>query len=942
MNLNHAMVEVKLGEKWLLADPLNGWIYNKSIVELINLVELPINYKFAGRKGHEVYKSDIFFKNIYYVEAYEDLAYTGLFSPEKNNWRYDLINTYTTNEGIFNPNAFHYNSEGGLFLIDLSTGVLKLTEGIVTNLEIDQDVSFRLPAAIAEYENKLYVADYRNNRVVILNSQSYDYMGEFTNLLMSDPEGIACDKNGNVYVASYGNGYILKFDSDGELVGSWNTSSKDNLLVHPHGLFISDNEVYVTELSGTPSVIVYDLNGKYLRSFGYNLDKEYSLKYPTTVWVSGDNVYVADAVAHQIKIFDRKGEFEKSIGEFGIGKGQFYYPYAVAVDTDGTIVVGDTHNHRIQRFKANGDYMYSIVREGEELALDEQKHEVVGELSGVKMKELKVSADDLEIDSNSNLYLLRSSSGVIDKYDLQQNSSTQVIKDLVYPWSIKLSNNQIVILDEPGSMNYYNKSGLMDLYMGLTTQQFDPTSSIETFIYRPQNFDISEEKIAIANTLPGNVVITSPYGDIQKLIKLSNDINTRSMPTSVTFTEKDELIICDMFNNSVFKVNLQTDITHQIISPIGFYKPYDVSYSGEGDFIVVSEPEINRLQIFDSNYRYIGCLTDKMYKNINKPLRLDIDKSGILYVSTPSSVVIIENLNDIIKEKKVFTNSLQLEEKTAFIESINNFEGTESLFLKMYEGVSDKAKNYWDYYKDSNGIVKYDFNFSFLNFQVPVSPGYGAHTWVTGVAHKALLSYYRWQETGDESEKRDFINHAKWLYDNVIVEQDKIYWLNNIKINREDAITPFISSTSQASSAAVLIKAAKHVDEETSLKYMDVAINALNVLGKMNEDGGTLEILGNGDDFYTEYNVGEGILYDIQPFVWTLVFLSECEGYEQKLFENGMETFNHIYENPIKVIDENKYWSEILDENNTTISIITSKFIDKFNSIANAKKTMDN
>ncbi|WP_313047797.1 D-glucuronyl C5-epimerase family protein [Pseudomonas soli] len=89
--LSHAMTEVKIAGKWLLTDPLNGWLYPASIVELKRNPVPPVNHQWPGRKGMEVYKEAFFFQNLRYVEAYEDLAYTGLFEPKRQEWRYDLI-----------------------------------------------------------------------------------------------------------------------------------------------------------------------------------------------------------------------------------------------------------------------------------------------------------------------------------------------------------------------------------------------------------------------------------------------------------------------------------------------------------------------------------------------------------------------------------------------------------------------------------------------------------------------------------------------------------------------------------------------------------------------------------------------------------------------------------------------------------------------------------
>ncbi|MCO8162107.1 hypothetical protein NJC38_08040 [Pseudomonas sp. 21LCFQ010] len=89
--LYHAMTEVKVDGKWQLTDPLNGWLYPIGLLEMRNNPTAPLNATFPGRKGHEVYKERFFFENINYIEAYEDLAYTGLFTPVRKYWRYDLL-----------------------------------------------------------------------------------------------------------------------------------------------------------------------------------------------------------------------------------------------------------------------------------------------------------------------------------------------------------------------------------------------------------------------------------------------------------------------------------------------------------------------------------------------------------------------------------------------------------------------------------------------------------------------------------------------------------------------------------------------------------------------------------------------------------------------------------------------------------------------------------
>ncbi|MCP4681404.1 MAG: hypothetical protein GY864_03635, partial [Desulfobacterales bacterium] len=49
--------------------------------------------------------------------------------------------------------------------------------------------------------------------------------------------------------------------------------------------------------------------------------------------------------------FDQNGQFIASFGECGSGAGQFLYPSAVCVDTEGLVYVSDRGNNRIQVFR---------------------------------------------------------------------------------------------------------------------------------------------------------------------------------------------------------------------------------------------------------------------------------------------------------------------------------------------------------------------------------------------------------------------------------------------------------------------------------------------------------------------------------------------------------------------------------------------------------------
>ncbi|HET6351453.1 MAG TPA: 6-bladed beta-propeller [Coriobacteriia bacterium] len=59
-------------------------------------------------------------------------------------------------------------------------------------------------------------------------------------------------------------------------------------------------------------------------------------------------LYVVDALAHQIDIFDLSGKRLVSFGERGFGPGQFNYPNDIATDTKGRIFITDRENNQVQ------------------------------------------------------------------------------------------------------------------------------------------------------------------------------------------------------------------------------------------------------------------------------------------------------------------------------------------------------------------------------------------------------------------------------------------------------------------------------------------------------------------------------------------------------------------------------------------------------------------
>ena len=64
-----------------------------------------------------------------------------------------------------------------------------------------------------------------------------------------------------------------------------------------------------------------------------------------------DNIYVVDALFHNVQIFNSSGQYLLSVGEQGQVAGQFWLPSGIFIDEKQKIYVADSYNQRVQVFE---------------------------------------------------------------------------------------------------------------------------------------------------------------------------------------------------------------------------------------------------------------------------------------------------------------------------------------------------------------------------------------------------------------------------------------------------------------------------------------------------------------------------------------------------------------------------------------------------------------
>ena len=214
-----------------------------------------------------------------------------LFISENLGWPQDIVfldddNTVLVSN-LSSVNITRYNATTGAYINDFAS-----VPGGPTRMKIGKD-------------GLLYVLQWNGNGRVLRYQLNGTYVGEFTNVGVTQSIGLDWDTAGNLYVSSFDRAQVRKFDSNGNDLG----------------LFISSN------LSG-PTNITFDSDGDLL---------------------------VSDYIAGSVKRFDSNGIF---VGNFisGVSKVE-----GIDAFNNGNILLGIGANGSVRMYDSEGVFIEDFV-----------------------------------------------------------------------------------------------------------------------------------------------------------------------------------------------------------------------------------------------------------------------------------------------------------------------------------------------------------------------------------------------------------------------------------------------------------------------------------------------------------------------------------------------------------------------------------------------------
>ena len=87
-------------------------------------------------------------------------------------------------------------------------------------------------------------------------------------------------------------------------------------------------------------------------------DEEFTFQDIMHLAVDDDeNIYASDSKAAFIKVFDKSGNYLRTIGKKGQGPGEFLYPFQILIMPQGELMVNDMYQLRVHFFSLDGKFL---------------------------------------------------------------------------------------------------------------------------------------------------------------------------------------------------------------------------------------------------------------------------------------------------------------------------------------------------------------------------------------------------------------------------------------------------------------------------------------------------------------------------------------------------------------------------------------------------------
>jgi DNA-binding beta-propeller fold protein YncE/plastocyanin len=229
--------------------------------------------------------------------------------------------------------------------------------GFIGPFDVDSDNIGNIYASATNWHR---IEKYDSNDDLVLTIQGIGTTESLNDLSsLYAPHGTAVDNTtGDIYSVTWA-GFVQKFDSEGDYITHWGEKgSNDGQFKNPNGIATdSEGNVYVADRLNH-RIQKFDSTGNHLLTFGEKGQQDGQFSWPSKISIDGNNnVYVADSDNDRIQKFDNIGNHLLTITM----PDNDIMDWVADVDTDedGNIYAIDQRHYRIIKWDSAGTFVDS-------------------------------------------------------------------------------------------------------------------------------------------------------------------------------------------------------------------------------------------------------------------------------------------------------------------------------------------------------------------------------------------------------------------------------------------------------------------------------------------------------------------------------------------------------------------------------------------------------
>ncbi|HEY5505854.1 MAG TPA: NHL repeat-containing protein [Coriobacteriia bacterium] len=208
-------------------------------------------------------------------------------------------------------------------------------------------------------DNTIWVTDRALNALYV-----FDRDGKFLRKFLPNgdasykwgPLALTFGPNGDLYVTDVGDSakhQILVFGPDGKVKAQWGSTEQVTMATDSPGKFSFPNGIAVRGTGADTLVFVADGDNRRIQEFrpdGTFVSIINTSGTPRGVALDAQGrLYVVDALAHRVDMYNDAGDSLANFGENGVGPGQFSFPNDIAFNSaDGHAFITDRDNNQVQ------------------------------------------------------------------------------------------------------------------------------------------------------------------------------------------------------------------------------------------------------------------------------------------------------------------------------------------------------------------------------------------------------------------------------------------------------------------------------------------------------------------------------------------------------------------------------------------------------------------